>query len=145
MRQIRRLAFIERILVDEFGQLTLTLKGVQITFFSYPFSVSHLSKFEDVISLPNLITLAAMKAFALGRRPKWKDYIDLYFIFKRYQIKQIVNQAKKIFSREFNERLFRSQLAYFKDIDYSEEIDYLPGFQVKDDIIKKELIKISLS
>jgi hypothetical protein len=32
------------------------------------------------ISLPTLLSLAAMKAFALGRRAKWKDYVDLFFI-----------------------------------------------------------------
>ena len=30
------------------------------------------------ISLHNLLSLSAMKAYALGRRAKWKDYVDLY-------------------------------------------------------------------
>lgn len=29
---------------------------------------------NDIIKLPDILTLAAMKAFALGRRAKWKDY-----------------------------------------------------------------------
>jgi len=41
--------------------------------------------------------------------------------------------------------LFRTQLGYFKDIDYSEEIEYLPGFEKKDEDIKQFLEKISLS
>jgi len=30
--------------------------------------------------MPDLFTLAAMKAFALGMRARWKDYVGLYFI-----------------------------------------------------------------
>ena len=29
----------------------------------------------------DLLDLAAMKAYALGRRSKWKDYVDLYFLY----------------------------------------------------------------
>ncbi|MCB6599156.1 hypothetical protein LI118_17050, partial [Erysipelatoclostridium ramosum] len=72
------------------------------------------------IKLPDLLTLAAMKAYALGRRAKWKDYVDLYFAMKDYfPISAIVKKAKGIFGAEFNEKIFRAQLAYFKDIDYS--------------------------
>ena len=34
--------------------------------------------------MPDLLHLAAMKAYALGRRAKWKDYVDLYFILKDF-------------------------------------------------------------
>jgi len=34
--------------------------------------------------MPDLLTLAAMKAFALGRRSKWKDYVDLYYLIKDF-------------------------------------------------------------
>jgi len=91
------------------------------------------------------LTLAAMKAYALGRRAKWKDYVDLYFIINKYHsIKKIIARGKDIFKAEFNERIFREQLAYFKDLDYREEVDYLPGFAVSEEKIKKALIKFGL-
>ncbi len=40
--------------------------------------------FERIIKMPGLLTLAAMKAFELGRRAKWKDYVDIYFISKEH-------------------------------------------------------------
>ena len=94
--------------------------------------------------MPNLLTLASMKAFALGRRAKWKDYVDLYFILKTHSFKSLVKKAQEIFGSEFNEKLFREQLAYFNDIDYSEKVDYTKGFGIEDSIIKNKLIKISL-
>ena len=86
-----------------------------------------------------------MKAYALGRRAKWKDYVDLYFIMKKYKgVAEIITRAKRIFRNEFNEKIFRARLAYFKDIDYSEKVIYLKEFKTKDEIIKKELISFSL-
>ncbi|MBU2545328.1 hypothetical protein KKC65_02650 [Patescibacteria group bacterium] len=94
---------------------------------------------------PNLLTLASMKAFALGGRNKWKDYVDMYFILKDYyKISDIVKEAQKNFGSEFNEKLFRTQLSYFKDINYSEKVIYADGFEVDDKEIRKSLIEFSL-
>jgi len=67
-----------------------------------------------------------MKAYALGRRSKWKDYIDLYFILKDYYtIRQVSDRSTFIFGDLFSEKLFRAQLCYFDDIDYSEQVEFL--------------------
>jgi len=107
-------------------QLNLTINDVKFTFFEYPYPIEAICKFEDIIKLPDLLNLAAMKAFALGRRSKWKDYVDLYYILKEhYSIRQIVTVSENIYGQLFSEKLFRAQLSYFDDIDYSEEIEYL--------------------
>ena len=102
--------------------------------------------FANVINLPDLLILAAMKAYALGRRAKWKDYVDLYFIMKDcHDIHKIIKKTKRVFGSEFNEKLFRAQLCYFDDMDYTEQVDYLEGFEVADEVIKKKLTEFSLS
>jgi len=126
---------IDNVIVDKFDEFSVIIESVKFTFFHYPYKLSFSKELDDVIKLPDLLTLAAMKAYALGRRAKWKDYVDLYFIRK----------GKEIFGNEFNEKLFRSQLAYFEDIDYKEEIDYLKGFTVDSKTIQKELVNFSLS
>jgi len=127
------------------GELTVLISKVKMTFFHYPFIIKRDIVFEQIIALPDLHTLGAMKAFALGRRAKWKDYVDLYFIFQKYSFQELINKTKSVFKEEFNEKLFRTQLGYFDDIDYSEEIEYMNGFEKKDDEIKRFLEKISLS
>jgi hypothetical protein len=85
-----------------------------------------------------------MKAYALGRRSKWKDYVDLYFILKDYySISQISARASEIFEQLFSEKLFRTQLNYFKDIDYSEQVEYI-GTPVPEDVIRTFLNEKSL-
>ena len=83
-----------------------------------------------------------MKAFALGRRAKWKDYVDLFFILRDYYtIEEISIEAKKIFDQLFSEKLFREQLSFHKDIDYSERVEYLiqpiPNDEIKNFLIDK--------
>lgn len=137
---------IEKVLRDENSEYTLVIDGVRLTFFCYPFKINFSKKLAEVIKLPDLLTLAAMKAHALGRRAKWKDYVDLYFIMAgHYPLGKIIARAKQIFAAEFNEKMLRAQLAYFKDIDYTEKIIYLKGFAAPDETIKKKLIEFSLS
>jgi hypothetical protein len=136
---------VERIFVDEKTEYTILIDGVKMTFLQYPFEFEFKERFEK-INLPDLLTLAALKAYALGRRAKWKDYVDMYFILNNYfSIKDVVQRADKIFGNNFNEKIFRTQLAYFKDIDYSEKVEYLKGFEVSDAAIKKSLVNLSLS
>lgn len=142
--KILKSAKIKEILIDELDELTVMIDAVRFTFFCYPYKINFSDNFEG-INLPNLLTLAAMKAYALGRRAKWKDYVDLYFIIKDYHsIKEIIQKAQQIFANEFNEKIFRSQLAYFKDIDKSEKLIFRRGFEIADKIIEKALIKYSL-
>ena len=144
-RTILRHGKIDGVLRDEDGQYTVVIHKVRITFFSYPFKINFSKSFNKVINLPDLLTLAAMKAYALGRRAKWKDYVDLYVIMRDYyDIHKIIKRTRHIFGLEFNEKLFRAQLSYFKDIDYTEKVDYLKGFEVGDEIIKKKLADFSL-
>lgn len=125
---------------EDYDQLHVVINNVKITFFSYPYPVEHPIKIASFITMPALLSLAAMKAFALGRRAKWKDYVDLYFILKNYYtIEEIATETKKIFGQLFSEKLFREQLAFHGDIDYSEPVDFIVP-PIPDDEIKNFLI-----
>ena len=111
-------------LFEDTQQKHIIVSGVKVTFFCFPFSVPAETKFFKSIKIPSLLTLGAMKAFALGGRNKWKDYVDLYFILKNFHsLNEIEFTATKIFGDSFNGRLFKSQLSYFNDIDYGVSFD----------------------
>ncbi|MBU1104382.1 nucleotidyl transferase AbiEii/AbiGii toxin family protein [Patescibacteria group bacterium] len=141
---VKELCSIEEVLVETAFELTILVNGVKLTFLRYPFSIEFKENFNNIINLADLITLSATKAYTLGRRAKWKDYVDLYFVFKRYTLDQVVSKAREMFKNEFSEKLFRTQLTYYKDVDFSEEIDYMDGFETDDEKIKDFLAKISL-
>lgn len=87
------------------------------------------------LTLSSLLSLASMKAYALGRRAKWKDYVDLYFILKEHlTINEISMEAVKNFGEFYSEKLFREQLSFHKDIDYSEPVEYMVDPPAEDEI-----------
>lgn len=144
-RKIKTTHHIQKVLKDETGQYTFLVNKVQMTFYHFPYKLAYSKKFEDYVKMPDLLTLSGMKAFALGGRNKWKDYVDLYFILKdHFSVKEISQKAKKLFAQEFNEKIFRNQLAYFDDINYTEQVEFMPGFAVGDEVIKQKLIEFSL-
>lgn len=121
-------------------QLNISVLNVKFTFYQYPFKIKATEKFEDILLLPTLLELAAMKAYALGRRSKWKDYVDIYFILiDHFSINQIAEKATLIYEQLFSEKLFRAQLCYFEDIDYTEPVEFLVA-PITDDEIKNFLI-----
>lgn len=136
---------IEHVFVDHQGELTVLIEGVKVTFLYYPFKIKFSQPVAGFIKMPDLLTLSALKAYALGRRAKWKDYVDLYFIMRDFHgINEIVGKGNQIFGSEFNEKIFKVQLAYFKDINYEETVRYMPGVEISDAKIKKGLKKFSL-
>ena len=126
-------------------QMNLLVGEVKVTFFQYPFPVVPEDDFKNVFRLPSLISLAAMKAYALGRRSKWKDYVDLYFLLtKHFALAEVVGKATELFGELFSEKLFRAQLSYFDDIDYAEQVEYLIPNPPTAEEIKRVLTELSL-
>jgi len=131
-------------LFEDIDQLHIIINGIKITFFSFPYMIDHPVKLRQNILSPTLLTLSSMKAFALGRRAKWKDYVDLYFILRDYySIREINEEAEKNFGEFFSEKLFREQLAFHKDIDYSESVEFLlpapSGDEIRQFLIEKAI------
>ncbi len=130
----------------DYNQINMLSKGVKITFFSFPYQVPVNSKLNNFLKMPDLLTLGAMKAFALGRRSKWKDYLDLYFILKfHYPFNKVAQKAKEIFKDEFIEKQFIAQLGYFKGINYDEEVIFLIPNPPSEEEVKSFLTEISIS
>lgn len=107
-------------------QMNITINEVKFTFFEYPFQIEAKNIFNGYVRMPTLLDLAAMKAYALGRRSKWKDYVDFYFLLRdHFSIEEISVRSVEIFDQLFSPKLFLAQLSYFKDINYTEPVEYL--------------------
>lgn len=104
-------------------ELTLVVDGVKITFVKYPFVFDDLIEFES-IKLLNIKSIAATKAYSVGRRGVLKDYIDLYYAIleKHVSLEEIIELSGKKFAGAFNSRLFLEQLVYLEDIEDAEII-----------------------
>jgi len=144
-KKIAEFGKINSVILDNASEYTLIVNGIKFTFFYYPFPIKFSQDLDNIITMSDIETLAAMKAYALGRRAKWKDYVDLYFIAEKFgSIEPIIRKSEEIFGPEFNEKNFRAQLAYFEDIDYSEKVIFSEGFEVSDEKIKEKLLEYSV-
>jgi len=134
---------VGNLLYEAFDQMHIVINSVKITFFNFPYEIDHPMVFNGIIKIPTLLDLAAMKTYALGGRAKWKDYVDLYYILKdHHDLKELSVRATEIFGTYFNEKLFREQLCFFDDIDFSEKVEYM-GDEINEEEIRKVLVEIA--
>ncbi len=109
-------------------QLNVLLGGVKTTFFYYDYPVIDKLKSYKKVPIASIREIAAMKAFSIGKRLSYKDYIDWYFLLKEKHVtlSEVITHAKKKFGGDFNDRLFLGQLVYLDDIT-TQKIDFLRG------------------
>jgi len=95
-----------------------TKTNVNISFVYYPYKPLHPAIKTETIDLSHLDDLAANKAFTVGRRNTWRDYVDLFWFLnsKTYNMNQLIKLTEKKFKGEFNAKLFLGQLTYYKDV-----------------------------
>lgn len=137
------------LLVENADQLTFLIRGVKATFLHYPFPL-----LEPLVSLDGVPTLAvreiaATKAYTIGRRGTYKDYIDLYFVLVggKAKLAEIIAMAEQKFGAAFNSRLFAEQLLFLDDVrDY--QIDFLQTRVAPDQLtafFRNQIRELSLS
>ncbi len=134
--------------VDNSDELTVFVDDTKITFLYYPFSLKtdECPQYQGV-NLLSIKEIAATKAYVIGRRGSFRDYVDLYFVVSEghASLNEIIELAEQKYSNEFNSRLFLEQLIYLKDIEDT-GIIFLKNEVSKEDLEKffaEEIKKIN--
>ena len=123
------------IIINHSEQLSITINQTKVDFVKYPFPlILSLIEYEGV-KMVKISEIAAMKAYTIGRRATYKDYVDLYFILSEdhSSFSEIIKISKEKFQGDFDPRLFLEQLIYLEDVQ-EEPIQFL-----KEKIGKKKL------
>ncbi|KKP33082.1 MAG: hypothetical protein A2312_01400 [Candidatus Staskawiczbacteria bacterium RIFOXYB2_FULL_32_9] len=131
---------------DELSFISLP-QEVKVSFIYYPYKSLHKIIPSDYISVFNWYDIALDKAHTIGRRGVWRDYVDMYFILKSgFSLQEIIKQSVKKFGDSFSEKLFLSQLVYFKDLE-NFTIEFLDQKYLQKDIekfLEEQVGRISL-
>ena len=108
--------------VNNSDELTFFASGTKITFLYYPFPLVKPLIDLNGLQLASVKELGAVKAYTIGRRGEYKDYIDLYYLLyeKHTSIKEIIELTKKKYKNDFSDRLFLEQLIYLDDINITD-------------------------
>jgi hypothetical protein len=110
-----------QVLINNTDELTVLVDGVKVTFLSYPFTILSPLVTLGALRLLSVAEIGTTKAYTVGRRGTYKDYVDLYFILKdgHSSLRDLVRSAERKFGGEFNSRLFLEQLLFMDDLtDY---------------------------
>ena len=106
-------------LLESSDQLTVKLAaGVEMTFLHYWFKPVYPVLLTNTVPLFDFRDIATDKAFTIGRRNVWRDYIDLFFLLhgEYLTLSQLITDAQKRFGNEFSPKLFLQQLSFTGDI-----------------------------
>lgn len=116
-------------------QTNLLLGDIKVTFLSFPYKVIDQFILHHNVRLATIREVAAMKAFSIGKRLSYKDYVDWYFMLKerRLTLSEAIAHAQKKFGGDFNDRLFLGQLSSIEDVS-AQSIDFL-----RDSVNKTEI------
>ena len=134
----------KQLLFEDGDGIHFLVDDVKLTFFHYPFPIKGIISIEKGIKTPDLLTLAAMKFYAMGRRSKWKDYVDIHHLLQNhFTIEQVSIKANELFGDGYSEKLFRQQIIYFENIDFSESVEWVSQ-EINEKTIKDDLVVFSL-
>lgn len=140
--KLRRVLKIKEVGLNTQNQINIvTANNILINLVFYPFRSLSPQVKTNSLALFSVKDIAADKAFTIGRRATWRDYVDIFFLLKynSVAIPEIFKLAKKKFGFEFNERLFLEQLSYFQDTETT-KISFVKK-KIPDSEIKKFLIQ----
>ena len=117
---------LSRPFVDSGDELSVVISPqTKISFIFFPFKPLHKTIKTNSLAIFSPEDLASNKAYVIGRRGAWRDYVDLFFLLKYgIDFPKVIIEAKKRFGGAFSEKLFLEQLTYFDDLkDFT--VDYL--------------------
>ena len=130
-------------------ELTVIIDNTKITFLYYPFSKTLPLEADNKIQILSVKEILASKAYSVGRRGVYKDYVDLYVGLNDSltSLPEIINIAKQKYGEAFNDRLFLEQLLYLDDVEEAEIIMIerpLPSKKELIDFFSKKISELSL-
>lgn len=122
-------------------QYDLFVSGVKMTFRYYPYPSVYPYVMHRGVPLLSIKDIAASKAFAIGQRAAYRDYVDMYFILKEKHatLAEVISLSEKKYNKDFNGRLFLEQLVYLGDIADT-KVEFLRSF-VSRQVLIRELKK----
>ena len=104
---------------EEKDTLFVKILDIDVSFFWYKYKpIDAFVQFEK-ISLSSIKDIAAMKLLAITHRPAVRDYVDIFYLLKSFNLPEIFSFADKKYPN-FNDYLALRALTYFEDVTETE-------------------------
>lgn len=132
---------VREIYIEE-DTLNLEVEKIGISFFKYSYNLIRSCQELEEVNLASLEDIAAMKILAISQRGKGRDFIDIYFLIKKFGLEKIIDFTKEKYPM-FNIYIGFQGLTYFKDADENKEksrckmIEKIDWREIKNYLIKE--------
>jgi len=106
---------LENISVEK-NTLLIDINKVHFSFFHYQYKLLAKHQSFKTIKLASLKDIAAMKIIAIVQRGTKRDFIDIYFLLKKFSLKEIISWTLEKYTG-YNQTHILKALIYFKDAE----------------------------
>lgn len=114
LEQITKLSSVEQAK----GTLNCHAGDVELQFLYYPYNLLHDPVVWNKINVSSAEDIACTKLLTIASRGSKKDFIDIYFILKKYSLKKLFNLLQKKYPKtDYNQIHILKSLVYFADAD----------------------------
>lgn len=116
------------------------IDNVRISFLGFKYKIiSQFEKYEN-IRIAGIKDIACMKLSAVTQRSTKKDFIDIYYLLKRFKLKDLFGFYNEKFGTNGYETILRKSLVYFSDADEDPMPRVLEKLEWSD--VKKEIEEV---
>jgi len=114
--QLKKIGKLEVFVNRENTLGLLTESGIEMTFFKYPYPlIRQLKKFEK-IKVASIEDIAAMKIAAIIQRGTKRDFVDIFYLTKKYSLEHILHWTQEKYP-QISLSLSLKGLTYFQDAE----------------------------
>jgi predicted nucleotidyltransferase component of viral defense system len=129
---------VQRVVKDT---LILEVDGISFSLFYYPYDLIKPPISFNNIYLASTEDIAAMKMVAISMRGKRRDFIDTYYLLKKFSLDEIIKFTIKKYP-SYQPMVILKGLIYFKD---AEEDDISRNIKIFDSNFSWEAVKNKIS
>ena len=102
----------------EENTLNAYLNGVKIQFLGYPYPLLESVTVWQNLKISSLADIACTKLQTIGMRRSKKDFIDLFFLLKQFDLEELLGKLKqKYLGTDYNQPHILKSLVYFANAD----------------------------
>lgn len=116
-RELEKLGKLEQVMIDK-GTLNLFMRGVELQFLHYPYRL--LGELNEClgVKVSSVLDIGCTKLQTIAARGSKKDFIDLYFVLRQYDLEELFKAMQKKYAKtNYNQLHILKSLSYFADAE----------------------------
>ncbi len=118
-----------KIIQEAPGTIDLLISGIKVSFLEYNYPVINKFVVFEKVNLASVVDIACMKLSAISSRGSKKDFIDLYEILKKSDLKTLFTTFEKKFKNvKFQKLHLLKSICFFADADKEPDPQYLKKY-----------------